>query len=236
MNLTTLLRLSQKNGWNYTSTSPPLPLLPSRIKQEQIFLSLVLAEEQKKMQAMYYNVKLWRFPVTIAAVEKTMRAVCVAEIHDAVSYITTLFASFCHFLITRHLFFNIIFAFVFLFCIFSILCILCFVLFCALFLLFYVYSCPFPIFVKVYRLQPPGCNPTAVKNYHIIYHIISYRIVPYRIVWYRIVSYHIIYHIISYNIIPYHTITYHTIPYHITSYRTVSYRIISYPIISYHIP
>jgi len=30
-----------------------------------------------------------------------MRSVCVVELHDAVNYITTLFASFCRILITR---------------------------------------------------------------------------------------------------------------------------------------
>ena len=61
----------------------------------------MFAERQKKRRQCTYNVKLWRVPVTIAAVETKMLSVCVVELHDAVSYITKLFASFCHFLITR---------------------------------------------------------------------------------------------------------------------------------------
>ena len=56
------------------------------------------------------------------------------------------------------------------------MCILCFCI--ALFIVSpFVRSCPFPIFVQVYRPLPPGGNPIAVNKYHIIYHFISYRII-----------------------------------------------------------
>ena len=85
-----------------------------------------------------------------------MRSVCAGKLHEAVSYITTLFTSLCYFLITRLMFSNIMFKFVFLFCTFlSILCILCFVFFVHYFS-FSVYSCPFPICANVYRPQPSG--------------------------------------------------------------------------------
>jgi len=31
---------------------------------------------------------------------------------------------------------------------------------------FYIYSCPFPIFIQVYRPLPPAENPVAVNKYH----------------------------------------------------------------------
>jgi energy-coupling factor transporter transmembrane protein EcfT len=82
-----------------------------------------------------------------------------------------LFASVCHFLITR-LMFLMFFSCLFLFCIFVLFCVFCvFVLFCVLFLLL---CCLFPIFAQVYRPLPPDGNPIAVNKCHTIsYHIIS---------------------------------------------------------------
>ena len=59
----------------------------------------------------------------------------------------------------------------FLFCMFSILCIHSFCIVLGIISPF-VWSCPFPIFAKVYRPLPPGGNPTAVHHtsYIISYH------------------------------------------------------------------
>ena len=84
----------------------------------------------------------------------------VATVQYVVSLLLT---CICYSLITRLLFFNI--PFVFMFCfefLFSMLCILCFliifVLFCVLFLLL---CCLFPIFVEVYGPLPQGAKPIA---------------------------------------------------------------------------
>ena len=86
-----------------------------------------------------------------------------------------LFASVCYFLITRHMPFNILCIFVFLFCLFiSVLCILCFstllcIVLCTVLCIVSpsVYICLFPIFIQIYRPLPPGGNPVAVNKYHV---------------------------------------------------------------------
>jgi len=68
------------------------------------------------------------------------------------------------------MFFNILFMFLFVLCVFCV-----FVLFCVLFLLLYT-AVSFLILIQVYRLLPPGGNPVAVNKYRIIsYHIIQYQ-------------------------------------------------------------
>jgi len=61
-----------------------------------------------------------------------------------------------------------IFLFIFLICtfVFFILHILCFCIVLFIVSLF-VYSCPFPIFVQVYRPLSPGENPMMLNKYHI---------------------------------------------------------------------
>ena len=97
MNLATLLRLSQKNGWNYTSTPHRPPVCLHGLNRNKFSFHQCLRKDRKISRYCTYNVKLWRVPVTITPVEITMRSVCVAELNDAVSYITTLFASFFSF-------------------------------------------------------------------------------------------------------------------------------------------
>ena len=84
------------------------------------------------------------------------------------SLLLLLFASFCYFIITRLMFWNILFMLFFCFVfLFSTLCILGFVFFCVLFhLLCYL----FPIFVQLYRPLPPGGNPFAVSTHLILSH------------------------------------------------------------------
>ena len=82
------------------------------------------------------------------------------------------------------MFFNVLFMFVF-----NFVCSVIFVLFCVLFLLLCMAS-PFPIFVQIYRLLPPGGNPMAVKKYIISYHII-YNIPNYIRYFRRLVHSHI---------------------------------------------
>jgi len=86
--------------------------------------------------------------------------------------VALLFASLCYFLIPRLASFNILCIFVFLFCffLFSVLCILCF---CSVLCIVspFVYTCPFPIFVQVYRPLPPGGNPVAVNKYQVLSYI-----------------------------------------------------------------
>jgi len=47
--------------------------------------------------------------------------------------------------------------------------VLCILFFCIVLYIVspFVYSCPFPIFVQVYRPLSPGGNPIAVKKHHI---------------------------------------------------------------------
>ena len=73
------------------------------------------------------------------------------------SFVSLLFASICYIIITRHMPFNILSIFVFLFCMFVFL----FCIFRVLFL--------FHIFVQDYRPLPPGGNPIAVNKYHVSY-------------------------------------------------------------------
>jgi hypothetical protein len=76
--------------------------------------------------------------------------------------VSLLFASLCYFIITRPRIFNIIFTFVFFFhFVYS-------VFYIVLCIVFFLYGCPFPIFVQVYQPLPPGGNPTAVNKYHIL--------------------------------------------------------------------
>ena len=65
-------------------------------------------------------------------------------------------------------FFNFLFMFAFLFCtLLSILTILCFcIVLCNVSP--FVHSCPFLIFVKIYRPLPHGGNPVVVNKYHIL--------------------------------------------------------------------
>jgi len=84
--------------------------------------------------------------------------------------ISLLLASLCYFLITRLMFYTILFMFAFCFLFFDFyFCILyfciVFVLFCVLFLLL---CCLFPIFVRVYRPLPPVGNPIAVNKYYVM--------------------------------------------------------------------
>ena len=95
----------------------------------------------------------------------------VATVQYVVSLLLT---CICYFLITRLLFFNIPFVFVFCFeFLFSMLCILCFcIVLCTVSP--FAYYCLFPIFVQFYRPLPPGGNPIAVNKYLTI----SYLIIP----------------------------------------------------------
>jgi len=90
----------------------------------------------------------------------------------SVQYVVSLlFASLCYFLITRLMFLNILFMFVFCFLfLFSILCILCV---CTVLCIVSpsIYSCLFPLSVQAYPPLPSAGNPSAVNKYRIIYHV-----------------------------------------------------------------
>ena len=83
----------------------------------------------------------------------------------SVQYIVSLFVSPCYFIITRLMYFHILFMFVFSFCkLPSISCILC----CCIALCTvspFVYSCLSPIFVQLYGPLEPGGNPIAVSHH-----------------------------------------------------------------------
>jgi hypothetical protein len=66
-----------------------------------------------------------------------------------------------------YVFFNILHMSLFLVCmiVFSLLYVLCIAS-------LFVFICPFPIFVQVYRPLLEGGNPIAVNKFHISYHII----------------------------------------------------------------
>jgi hypothetical protein len=66
------------------------------------------------------------------------------------------------------MFFNILFMYVFLFRMFSVVCILCFCIVLCIVSPF-VYNCLFPIFIQVYRPLPPAGNPAAVNTYIYVY-------------------------------------------------------------------
>jgi len=88
----------------------------------------------------------------------------------SVQYVVSLLsASLCYFLTTRLVSFNIIFMFVFLFCIFVFYFVHSMLLCCLCIVSLFVYSCLFPFYVQVYRLLPPEGNPTAVNIYIISY-------------------------------------------------------------------
>ena len=82
-----------------------------------------------------------------------------------------LFASLCHFLITRLMLFNTLFMIAFLFCTFVLYFVYSVFLFCAALCIVcpFVYSCLFPNFVQVYRPLPSGGNPIAVNKYLLTY-------------------------------------------------------------------
>ena len=83
--------------------------------------------------------------------------------------VSLLFVSLRYFLITRLMSSNILFMFVFLFCM-LVFHFVYSVFFIVLFTVSpFVYSCLFPICTaQVYRPLPPGGNPIAVNKYNII--------------------------------------------------------------------
>jgi len=79
--------------------------------------------------------------------------------------ISLLFASICHFLITRLTVFNVLFMFIFLFCIFVFYFVYSVFLYCFSFCALSLSLSLPPILVQIYRPLPPGGNPIAVNKY-----------------------------------------------------------------------
>jgi uncharacterized membrane protein len=121
------------------------------------------------------------------------------HLHTQVSAMSKSMHTYTHisthvFLITRLMFYDVLFMFVIGFVVlFYILCILCFciVLFCVFLLLL---CWPFPIFVQVYRQLPLGGNPTAVNKYHAMSNIHTY--IPYLRMYVCMYILHYIYYIL----------------------------------------
>jgi hypothetical protein len=64
-------------------------------------------------------------------------------------------------------------------------------LYCTVTVLFPLWSCIFPLFVKVYWPLPPGGNPIAVNKYHIRYlYQYSVFLIDVLLIYWRIVSQH----------------------------------------------